>query len=362
MRQEAPDLDRVAETADLHSVREGYPLWLVSSGVGLLAGAVVWTFLSAGNPTPGALAVAGLLLAAAAAVVVGVAASRIGSWLIPMALIGFAAMLWVQDPAGTLSTQPLSGPLGYANANGAFFAQASIAGLMLLAGRVPIPLRVLGGGAAVAFALVPFATASYAAGILLVVLGPLAVAAWRPRVARLLVAGFGALFVAALAATILIGALFSPMRDRSGSLDRLVDATISERRGVLWHESLALTRLYPITGFGPGSFAAVSPTARADADARWAHHGFLQQGVEGGIPAFGLLVLLFLWGFVALWLHPAPDRVTALGAVALAALGIQACIDYTLHFPAVPVAAAALVGVALAVRRTRSHADRHAGP
>ena len=41
--------------------------------------------------------------------------------------------------------------------------------------------------------------------------------------------------------------------------------------------------------------------------------------------------------------------VVALGAAALAALVIHACVDYVLHFPAVPLAAAALVGTAQAV-------------
>ena len=88
---------------------------------------------------------------------------------------------------------------------------------------------------------------------------------------------------------------------------------------------------------GPGTFAQVDRTARRDADVRWAHNEFLQEGVELGWAGFALLVLLFGWGFARLWVLPAPDIVVALGAASLAALGIHASVDYVLHFPAVPL-------------------------
>ena len=71
--------------------------------------------------------------------------------------------------------------------------------------------------------------------------------------------------------------------------------------------------------------------------------------MELGWAGLALVVLVFLWGFARLWVHPAPDLVVALGAASLAALGIHASVDYVLHFPAVPLAAAALVGTAQAV-------------
>jgi hypothetical protein len=68
-------------------------------------------------------------------------------------------------------------------------------------------------------------------------------------------------------------------------------------------------------------------------------------------------VLVFVWGFARLWVHPAPDVMVALGAASLAALGLHACVDYVLHFPAVPLTAAALVGTAQAVPFRRSRRD-----
>jgi hypothetical protein len=66
---------------------------------------------------------------------------------------------------------------------------------------------------------------------------------------------------------------------------------------------------------------------------------------------FVLLASLFVWGFARLAVTAPPDTMSALGAVALVALGIHASIDYILHFPAVPITAAALVGAAMATPR-----------
>ncbi|MGQ0669638.1 MAG: O-antigen ligase family protein, partial [Actinomycetota bacterium] len=233
---------------------------------------------------------------------------------------------------------------GYANADGAFFAEASIAGLMLAAASRRTEARVLGGGAAAAFAAVPFVRGSLAAAALVVVLPIMGLVCIWLGGPRLGVAACAALFLLVLVGTVILGARYAPGRP-GGTLDRLVDATLSQRRVALWHDALVIMVEHP-TGVGPGRFAVASPTARADVDARWAHNGFLQQGAEAGPVGFTLIVLLFLWAFARLWMSPAPDVVTVLGAAALAALGIHACIDYVLHFPAVPIVTAALVGAA----------------
>jgi len=112
-----------------------------------------------------------------------------------------------------------------------------------------------------------------------------------------------------------------------------------------------------VFGVGPGRFADASPTASRDPDLRWAHNEFLQSGAESGLPGFVLSVLLFLWGFGALWAnagHAANEGfATALGAAALATLGAHASVDYVLHFPAVALAGGALVGSALGAGATR---------
>jgi hypothetical protein len=86
----------------------------------------------------------------------------------------------------------------------------------------------------------------------------------------------------------------------------------------------------------------------------------LQQGAETGLAGLLLVVGIFVWGFVSLRTAPTIDAVTVLGAVGLAALGIHASMDYILHFPAVPLTAAALVGAAGAARRIDSSSDTRA--
>ncbi|MGH2726522.1 MAG: O-antigen ligase family protein, partial [Actinomycetota bacterium] len=119
-----------------------------------------------------------------------------------------------------------------------------------------------------------------------------------------------------------------------------------DRRLGLWHEALALIRDNPVVGVGPGRFAAESPIAAADPDARWAHHGFLQFGAETGLPGLALLSIAFAWAIGAVGFGGKPEIVSVLGVAALVALGAGGCLDYLFHFPAIPVTAAALAGAA----------------
>jgi O-antigen ligase len=246
---------------------------------------------------------------------------------------------------------PLSGPFGYRNATGAFYAQAAIAALIVAATVRRRPLRIVAVAAAIPFAAIA-AKDSSTAGLGLLAVAVAALAFGGARLARVSIVAAGTLFVLVLAATVVLGA-----GHRSGTQNVFTRA-LTERRLELWHESLSIIAHHP-GGVGPGRFQNVDPLARHDPDARWAHNEFLQQGVELGWLGMALVVLLFLWGFARLWAHPRPDLVVALGAASLAALGIHASVDYVLHFPAVPLAAAALVGTAQAVplRRSRREHD-----
>jgi len=260
---------------------------------------------------------------------------------------GAIAIAWRSDLIGT---GPLGGPFGYENATGAFLAQAALAGAIGATAVRFVPVRMIGIIAAGAFGFVAVQASAAATASLAVAL--VAVPALvRPRLARPAVLLAAAVFVAVLAATVLLGASYRE-GERVGGLEGGLRSVLTERRVVLWHESLEILLDHP-GGIGPGRFAEVAPTALVDQDARWAHNAFLQQGAELGWIGLGLTVLLFLWGFVRLWAHPAPDAVVALGAAALAALGIHASVDYVLHFPAVPLAAAALVGAAQAAPHRR---------
>jgi O-antigen ligase len=315
---------------------------------------VVWTYVAAAISGGDADPFAALLLSATFAFVLGRIASFLHQSVVPAVAIAVAVVLAMRAP-DLLSAVPLSGPFRYTNATGAYYLQAAIAGLMLAVASGATPVRFIGVGAAIAFGVVPFAVESLTPAALVLLL-PIAVLAARIfGRTRAVVAGCAVLFVVALVATIVVGSAYSA-ENRSAFLDRLVDSTLTERRAVLWHEAVVMMVENPVQGVGVGGFQLLSPTARLDRDARWAHNGFLQQGAETGVIGLILLVLLFGWGFASLGAITELDTVGVLGAVAVAALGIHASVDYILHFPAVPITAAALVGAASATSRRQSSA------
>lgn len=313
-------------------------------GLILAGAAAAWAYVAAAVSGGDPASFVALVLAAASALVLGRMAASFHRSLVPAAVVVVAAVMAFRTP-DLLSAAPLSGPFGYANATGAFFLQAAIAGLMLAAASNPTLAKLFGVTAAVAFGVVPFVIESLTPATLAFLLPIVAVAARGSHAARVLITGCATLFLVALAATVVVGSTYAA-NDRSGPVDRIVDSTVTERRAVLWHEAIVMMRDHPATGVGPGGFQVFSPTARSDRDARWAHNSFLQQGAESGLVGLLLLVLLFLWGFVSLGRTPELDTFTVLGGLALAVLGIHASVDYILHFPAVPLTAAALVGAA----------------
>jgi O-antigen ligase len=311
-------------------------------GLGLLVAALIWTYVSGwvqgGQPDR----VAELLVITAVAYVCGrVAASRsrlavpgVVALLIAIAAVGFASDL--------MSRGPLRGPLGYTNAGAALYLQGAVASLMVFAGAKP-GLRAAALAAALAFSLATMLTGSQATNALLA-LPLVAMLGDSRRAAKKIILVFLALFLMALASTIVVGATHSQRASAEG-ITGVIDATLSSRRGALWHDAVVLMADNPIVGVGPGRFRYESPVARSDRDAAWAHNGFLQQAAEGGLPALVLAVSIVVWGFVRLLLAR-QARLASLGAASLAALGIQACIDYLLHFPVLPLVVAALVGTA----------------
>ena len=313
----------------------------------LFMGAAVLAGRNGGSAWPLVL----LLLASAAALTVGRALGHVHRALVPAAVvIGAVAVVILVGPA--IGGAPFGGPFGYRNATGAFYGSAAVAALMVAASIRWTPTRVLGILIAIAFGIAAAKDSSTAGiGLLAVAVAPIAFAG--VRAARASIAIGAALVVLVLAGTIAVGASYQPGDDNA------VIRAVTERRVVLWRQSLHLMGRRP-GGFGPGTFAQVDRTAQRDADVRWAHNEFLQEGVELGWAGFALLVLVFCWGFVRLWVLPAPDIVAALGAASLAALGVHSSIDYVLHFPAIPLIAAALVGTAQAAPSGRFLRDHDA--
>lgn len=332
--------------------RPGRDLRLDAVGSGLVVAMVAWTWISAADAGGDAGPQCALLAVCAAAYAVSRLVSSVWRPLVPLAVSAVALIEVVLAPADALSLRPLSGPFGYVNAKGAFFALVVVAGLTVTTSARWLPLRVLGVGAAVAAAIVPFASASYMAAWLAVVVPAVALTlgliAHRPRAA---VVACGALVFIALSLTMAVGAAWTP--DRPAALERLVSVTVTENRPQLWHEALHIVAQHPLMGIGPGRFVEGSPTAAHDPnDFRWAHHGFLQVAAETGIPGLLLLISVFAWAFVRLGAGPS-DATSAMAAAAIAIVGTHATVDYVLHFPAVPLVAAALLGAG--ATRARHH-------
>lgn len=326
------------------SVRAVPTASLTSAGIMVFAAAATWAMVTAAVagssiwPVPGLVVGSGLVAAACWAL-----SARHPS-LAPAGLVGAAAALLLVEPDAILGSSRVQGAFGYANATAAFFAQAAVAALILVVAARSRALRGLGLLAAVTFGSITFITRSWTAAILVPGVVVVALLVQRARGARAAVVVCGALFVALLLATIAVGAVGVGRGD--GVLDRAVRATIKEERPTLWHEALAVTADRPLLGVGPGRFATASPTAATDRDLRWAHHEFLQSAAESGLLGFALLVAIFLWGFAALWSSP-PTSPAVLAAAGLAVLGMHASVDYVLHFPAVALAGAAIVGTGL---------------
>ena len=227
---------------------------------------------------------------------------------------------------------------------------AAIAGLMMLVGATSTILRVIGAASAVAAGLVPATTDVVASTVLIVALPlPLMLFSMVGRWAsRLAIALCGSLFILAVLSTALLGSRDWSVVD--GPAATKIRDVLTYDRLELWHEAEQLMTQNPLRGIGPGRFGDVAPLSQVDPSNLlfWAQNDFLQQGAEQGVPGLLALVGLFVCGFVALWANPNADAFVALAAVALAAVGIQACEDYVLHFPAVVLATAALVGAGIA--------------
>ena len=179
-----------------------------------------------------------------------------------------------------------------------------------------------------------------------------------PRGRRALAMLAPVVVVLAAAFTIVVGASFHRGASPQPAVVRVADHLLSERRPALWHDALVIARDHPVSGVGPGGFASTSPTARADADARWAHSAWLQQLADQGIVGLVLFAGAIGVGWWALLRRRADAMAeTVSGAVAVAgswALGgllVQASIDYVLDFAAVPVMVALVVGAATTASR-----------
>ena len=270
--------------------------------------------------------------------------------MVPTVVVGAGAVAWLGLVTGVLDGASPVGLGGYPNARAAIGVQLAIAAMMLVVVSRNPWRQAVGVAAAIAFAAIPVLNGSWA-GVLTLALVPVAVlASGSARSTRWVVVACAALVGVVLAGTVALG-LSYPRVDPGGTVAAIEDETLSQRRLALWHDALVIIGNDPVTGVGPGRFQLASPTAVSDADARWAHHEFLQLGAEAGALGLVLLVLSFGWAFAEVGTVAEPGQPAALAAVALAALGAHASVDYVLHFAPVPLVAAAVVGTAVGLRR-----------
>jgi O-antigen ligase len=323
-------------------------------GLAVAVALIAWTFLVARVSGGVAEPIAGLVGGCVFAYALGRILGSVGASLVPILVIVPSLVVVSLSLGDVVSSSPLSGPFGYVNAKAAFSVQAAFAALMLASVARRASVRAFAFAAAIAFALVPISSHAWTAAAELFLLPVLTFVLFRARGARQAILGCAGGFVLVLLATIALGASHSDS-GRSGFTGALIRDTVSERRLTLWNEAIDLIVSHPSAGVGPGRFQVESRIARSDSDARWAHHEFLQMGAETGLVGLALLLSLFLWGFARLWAGADDSWLAALGAGALAALGIHACVDYVLHFPAIVLGAAALVGSATGA--SRDHID-----
>jgi O-antigen ligase len=317
------------------------------------------------------LPAAALLVGSAGAFLLGRTIGRGSRIPVPAAVAVSAVIVLVGSLEGIVSGGTLEGAFGYRHFDGAFFAQGAVAASMVVAMRTHPAIRAMALAAAVGLAL---ATAKSSVAVVVILVGVLGLGAIAVLVRRARggIVVLALLFAVSVGATATFGATYTGF-ERWGSVDALLAATsnrcsgpdcspsgagsveramyevVTERRVAYWYEALVLTKDHPGTGVGPGRFREESALSVVEEDEPWAHHEFLQQGAETGLPGLVLLLLLFGWAFLRLWAVPHIDAVAALGAVAVAVLGIHATLDYALHFPAAPIAAAGLLGTAVAV-------------
>lgn len=312
-------------------------------GIALVGGAATWLLVVGAITGTDASPAAALVVASAAVYSGARLVSRFHPLVAPAALVGVTSALLIAAPDRFLGREPDAYPLGYANANGELLVHAAAAALLIRAAAPTRGVRVLSGAVAIVLGVLPFVFGSLAAGILGLTVLAVGFGTSKADAGRGTVVAVATLFALVLVTTIVAATLY---RTGSGSATQVLESPITERRVALWQESLDLMGDAPVTGIGFGRFEQESSMARAEEDIRWVPNTFLEQGAEAGIPGLMLAALLMAWGFARLYVSRGLGHLRAIGAASWGALGIHACMDYTLHYIAIPLVAVAILGAA----------------
>jgi len=267
--------------------------------------------------------------------------SERGSLAVPIIIVGLLGFAFLVDARGTLSAGAAAGPLGYANAKAALYAQGAIA-----AGIIAFTARsrkwvLIGACMATLFALVPLVSGSFAGAVALC--GVVTLQFVPRRWARVGVIGCGLVFIVVLVTSLLVA---------SGAADSPSLLNLDERRLALWRDAWNVMADFPVWGAGDGAWIETSAVASANADASWVHNEFLQIGAEHGVPALLFAATIVGWLLVSFArVAPRDARMSLLGAGAVTIFAVHACVDYIGHFALVPVVTALVAGTALGAAR-----------
>jgi O-antigen ligase len=319
---------------------------LDATGLVLVGLALVWTLVTsldraAARPVPViALLIGVALLVCLARLVPGDLAERIPG-LVAVAVAGAMVLSFPEV------LRSGGAPTGYANANATL---ASLGALGAVAAGTTGARRTRAAWFLVAVALVGAvaATRSVAGLLALLAVAALALGSVALRSATLAVVGGLVAVSLSLGVTTAIAAGADPL----GLRER------SELRGELWASALDATREHPLRGLGPGGYERLAPVS-SDADYRWAHHGYLQQAADQGLPGLVLLLAMIGWSYARLWVAGGSDPTRAIvGASALTAVCLHASMDHVLHHAAVPLVVALLLGWAIVAPAGASSAFR----
>jgi O-antigen ligase len=324
-------------------------------GLGLVGAAIVWTCLAAADRPTHILPIVLVMLACVGAYVAGRLVGVPHPIALPAAVACVIALTLGARPPTSLGTAAAGPPLGYGNANGALGVAGILAAVIAAVAATHTNTRRALYGVGGLILLETALTRSLAATLLAVSVLGVGLVAPVVRGRRLLAAVGVLAVVGSVTITTFIGLRYQPEHRPPESVVVAQDV-LSGRRVQLWHDAITMVTEDPVRGVGPGRFAVESPTAQADPDARWAHSTPLQLAAEQGVPGVVLIAALLGWAFASLLRSSRPDPVVACALAGLTAFALQASVDYTPYFPAIPVIVALLVGVATAAYPGGAHA------
>jgi hypothetical protein len=304
---------------------------------------------------------------------VGYVAGRLGTkfvdrWFVPTVVAAIVAVLLFLylNPSRFFDAAATIRSLRYDNSRAALLVQAAFAGVLVTADlRSKAELRskkwsdrfrVLALSAALTmaalFAVAALGIRSTAGRVTTLLLIPALLVTFRREGRQTTIVLAFALWSGALLLSLVLAESFA--RGSDAQLVARAGQELGYGRVVLWSEGYELVRAHPLRGVGPDLFRVASRTAQSRPGVlEWVHNEFLQVAAETGLVGLGLVFALFGWLFVRL----ARTRTvpSAVAALAVAALGIHACVDYVFHSPILPALASAMAGSATggpgAVRR-----------